>query len=304
MRTLLFPSLLLCAGCAAPAQVNTQPVSAKVAVAVPVDATVPFDLSTGRPVVLAQIGNAAPMEVYFDTGSQGAVIPRALVDKLGLEVVGETRLGSPYGGEPVIAQLVSLGSLKIGGVAANNVTAVVQEDASFLGPDARLVVGPAQFGGNIVSLDYAARSLNISSTMPDIKAWQSLKNGLPETEIEIAGKRYPLHIDSGSPGTLMLPKTVADDLSPKPELREIGKARTIDKEFAIYVGTVNQSAKIADVQVNLGDVGFAEVPFANLGSQGLAPFKVVIDLARDRWQLIAPHGQVPLLTARPRPKAG
>lgn len=299
MRTLLFPALLLMAGCAAPAQINTTP-----AIAVPVDTTVPFDLSTGRPLVLAQIGDAAPMEVYFDTASQGAVIPRALVDKLRLKVVGETRLGSPYGGEPVVAQLVSLGSLTIGGVAANDVTAVVQEDAGFMGPDAPLVVGPAQFRGKIVSLDYAARSLNISSGIPATTAWQSLKNGLPETEIEIGGKRYPLHIDSGSPGTLMLPKSAADDLLPKPELRDVGKARTIDKEFSIYVGAVNQDATIAGVPVRLGDVGFADLPFANLGSQGLAQFTIIIDVANDRWQLIGPEGEPPLLTARPRPKVG
>lgn len=300
MRTLLFPALLVMAGCAT----SAAPVSTTPVIAVPVDTAVPFDLSTGRPLLLAQIGDEAPMEVFFDTGSQGAVIPRALVNKLRLKLVGETRLKSPYGGEPVVAKLVSLGSLTIGGVAANDVTAVVQEDASFMGSDARLVVGPAQFRGKIVSLDYAARSLRISSGIPASTAWQSLKNGLPETEIEIGGKHYPLHIDSGSPGTLMLPKSAAADLSPKPELREVGKARTVDKEFSIYVGAVNSDATIAGVPVKLGDVMFAEVPFANLGSQGLAQFIVVIDLARDRWQLIAPAGQAPLLTARPRPKAG
>lgn len=304
MRILLFPALLLMAGCAAPAQVNSQPVNANLVATALVDTTIPFDLSTGRPVVSAQIGDAAPIEVYFDTGSQGALIPRALVDKLGLKVVGETKLGSPYGGEPVIAKLVSLGSFSIGGVAANDIIAVVQEDASFMGRDTRLVVGPAQFRGKVISLNYSARSLNISSALPASKAWQKLKNGLPETEIEIAGKRYPLHVDSGSPGTLMLPTSAADALSPKPELREVGKARTVDKEFSIYVGAVNSNATIAGVPVRLGDVAFADLPFANLGSQGLAQFTIVIDVANDQWLLIAPAGEPPLLTARPRPKVG
>lgn len=300
MRSLLYSALLLVAGCAT----GAEPVNTATTAALPANATVSFDLSKGRPLVLAQIGDSAPMEVYFDTGSQGAVIPRALVDKLGLKVVGESKIGSPYGGEQVVVQLVSLGSLRIGGVAADNITAAVQEDASFMGPDARLVVGPAQFKGKIVSLDYPSRSLSISSDISESTAWQSLKNGLPETEIDIAGTRYPLHIDSGSPGALMLPKSAADALSPKPELREIGKARTIDKEFSIYVGAVNSDATIGGVPVRLGDVGFAEVPFANLGSQGLAQFIIMIDIARDRWQLVAPNGQVPLLTVRPMAKAG
>jgi predicted aspartyl protease len=300
MRALLIPPLLLMAACTTVTPVNTAPV-----IAVPVDVKVPFELSSGRPVVMAQIGNGEPIEVDFDTGSQGAVIPRALVDRLGLKVVGETRLGSPFGGEPVVAKLVSLGKLTIGGVAATDVTAVVQEDASFMGPDARLVVGPAQFRGRIVSLDYAARSLGISSATPDLRSpWLMLVNGLPEAEIEISGNRYPLHIDSGNPGTLMLPQSAADKLSPKPELREVGKARTVDKEFSIYAGAVNADARIAGIPVRLGEIAFADVPSANLGSQGLAQFTVVVDVANNRWQLVPPSGQMPFLTARPRPKDG
>jgi hypothetical protein len=299
MRALVFPVILLSAGCASANPVEMAPAIAADSVSVRVD------MSSGRPKIVAQIGNAAPMAVDFDTGSQGALIARELAERLGLEEIGETMMASPFGGAPVKAKLVSLGSLTIGGLPAADITAVVIEDASFMGADPRLIIGPAQFAGKVISLDYAGQTLSISTNAPaSASPWQKLKNGLPEAEIEIGGKLYPLHIDSGNPGTLMLPKSAADDLSPKPELREVGKARTVDKEFSIYVGSVNAAAKIAGVPIKLGDVGFAEVPSANLGSQGLAQFKVVIDLANNRWQLVAPTGEVPLITARPMPKAG
>jgi hypothetical protein len=298
MRILMFPILLLSAGCA-----SAKPVELVALQAID-DVSVPVDMSSGRPKIVAQIGSAAPMAVDFDTGSQGALIARELADRLGLEEVGETMMASPFGGEPVKAKLVSLGSLSIGGLPASDITAVVIEDASFMGADPRLIIGPAQFAGKVVSLDYAGQTLSISTNAPaSASPWQTLKNGLPEAEIEIGGKLYPLHIDSGNPGTLMMPKSAADDLSPKPELREVGKARTVDKEFSIYIGSVNAGAKIAGVPVTLGDVGFADVPSANLGSKGLAQFKVVIDLANNRWQLVAPNGEAPVITARSAPQA-
>lgn len=297
MRFWLLMLSIIAAGCAPLLATNAEP-----AVAGTVDVEVPFELPAGRPVILAQIGDAAPIAVEFDTGSQGALIPRALVDKLGLKEIGEARLASPFGGEPTTAKVVSLGSLAVAGVKASNSTAVVLEDASFMGSEARLVIGPAQFADKIMVLDYPARKLRIVSNSPFAQApWQPLKGGLLETQIVIEGKQIPLHIDSGNPGALMLPKTIADTMSPMPALREVGRARTVDKEFTIYSGALERDAILANVPVKLGDVAFADVPSANLGSRGLSQFILVIDPANQRWQLVAPGDQLPLLTTRPNP---
>lgn len=296
MRLLLVSLVGLCAGGFAHAQ-HTVPTEAQA----PADIRVPVDLSSGRPAVMARIAGGEPIAVEFDTGSQGAVIPRALVDKLGLKENGEAQIGSPFGGEPTIAKTVSLGTLEIGGIAATNVTAVVQEDASFMGPDARLVIGAGQFADKVIALDYQARTLRIAHQIDVARPhWQPLKNGLLETDLVLAGKHIPLHIDSGNPGSLMLPKNVVETLSPKPELREVGRARTVDKEFTIYVGGVDRDATLGGVPIRLGDIAFADVPSANLGSQGLAQFTVIVDFGRQRWQLIAPEGVTPLMTARQR----
>lgn len=294
MRVLLWSVLVLGAGGFAKAQDIIPAV-----VQAPADIRVPVDLSSGRPAVMARIAGGEPIAVEFDTGSQGALIPRELVNKLGLKENGEVQLGSPFGGKPTIAKTVSLGTLDIGGITATDVTAVVQEDASFMGPDARLVIGPAQFADKVVALDYQARTLRIARQI-DVAGprWQPLKNGLLETDLVLAGKHIPLHIDTGNPGTLLLPQAMAEKLSPKPDLREVGRARTVDKEFTIYAGSVNRDATLAGVPVRLGDITFADVPSANLGSQGLAQFTVIVDFGRQRWQLVAPKGVTPLMTAR------
>ena len=261
-------------------------------------ASVPFDLSSGRPVVQAKIG-AHLVDVEFDTGSQGAIISRAMAEKWGLKVVGQMQLGSPYG-KPVPADLVELDSLSIDGFAASDLRAVVDPDPNFRGPDARIVIGPAQFRGLYVSLDYAKKTLTLDVNQPKVGAlWQKLKNGLPEGSIELMGQQIPVHVDSGNPGAITLPIASAEKISPKPALREVGRARVVDKEFSLFLGAINADARIAGVPVKLGDVMFAEVPYANLGSQALKNFKVVIDLANDRWQLLSVSGSVPLLTTLP-----
>jgi hypothetical protein len=301
MRVGVVTIVLLIAGCAvSPSSENTVASEAsQTSVNKSVSkGEVPFDLSSGRPVIQAEI-NGRSIAVEFDTGSQGAMIPKALADEWGLQVIGDVQLGSPYG-KPVPAKLVSLGSVVVDGVVAADVRAVVEVDESFRGPNARIVIGPAQFRGQYVTLDYARLLLTIAADAPLVGAtWQALKNGLPEGAIDVQGQSIPLHVDSGNPGAITLPIAVAEQLSPKPALREVGRARVVDKEFSIFLGTVNTDAVVAGIPVKLGDVTFADVPYANLGSQGLQNFSVVIDPANNRWQLISPNGQVPLLTSQP-----
>ena len=270
-------------------------------------ADVPMDISSGRPVIMAQIGDGPPVEVEFDTGSQGAFIPKAMADKLKLPVIGEARLGSPFGGEPKIAKLVSLGKLKIGGAAATMVDATVEDDIGFRGANARLVIGPAMFANHVVTFDYAARRIKLSPMAPEnIKSWVPADpNGLLESTVELGNKSYILHIDSGAPGALTLPRSSLDSLAVKPELRPYARMRTIDKEFTVDIGTLNADAVVAGVPVKLVGTLFADVPFANLGSQGLSEFTVVIDNPGKRWALVAPAGKTPLLAAMampPRPR--
>jgi predicted aspartyl protease len=266
-------------------------------------ADIPMDVRSGRPVILAQIGDGPAVEVEFDTGASGAVISKAMADQLKLPVVGEAMMRSPFGNEPVKAKLVSLGSLKIGGAMATRLDAIVEENADFRGPNARLVIGPTMFTDHVVTFDYVNGRVMLSPKAPkNITNWLSMgEGGFLETTADIGGKSYKMHIDSGAPGALTLPRAAFDDLAVKPELKTFAKMRTVDKEFSVDVGTLNLDAVVAGVPVRLGDTLFADVPFANLGSQALKQFSIVIDNPGKRWALVAPKGMTPLLTAAPLP---
>jgi predicted aspartyl protease len=276
---------------------------AKAATESTISTDIPMDVRSGRPVILAQIGDGPAVEVEFDTGSSGAVISKAMADQLKLPIVGEAMLRSPFGNEPVKAKLVSLGSLKIGGAAAARLEAVVEENVDFRGQNARLVIGPSMFTNHVVTFDYVNGRVRLSPKAPkNITNWLPMgEGGLLETSVDIGGKSYKMHIDSGAPGALTLPRAAFDDLSVKPELKTFAKMRTVDKEFSVDIGTLNLDAVVAGVSVRLGDTLFADVPFANLGSQGLKQFSIVIDNPGKRWALVAPKGMTPVLTASPLP---
>lgn len=248
----------------------------------------PMDISTGRPRIVASV-NGRPAEVVeFDTGSTGAVVQRAYVDKHKLPITGEVALRSPFENTPpMMAKTVRIDSIVVGGITLRNVRAVVLEDKGFVGADAPLIIGPDEFPRHVITLDYPASRFSLTAARPVGKAgWQRRKPGSQlETSIEVQGQRIALLIDSGNPGVLMLPKSVADRIDPAMKLIPVGAIRTVDREIPILIGNLNRDARLASVAARLGHTIFAEVPFANLGSQGLLPFRLTIDNPRRRWRL-------------------
>lgn len=251
-------------------------------------ADLPMDLSTGRPRVMASV-NGRPAEVVeFDTGSTGAVVQRAYVDKYKLPIIGEVPLRSPFANvPPTIAKTVLIESIVVGGVTLRNVKAVVLEEAGFVGADAPLIIGPGEFRRHVVTLDYPAGRFSLTTSRPAGKSgWQRHKPGSQlETSIEVQGQRATLLIDSGNPGMLMLPKSLAERVDPAMKLAPVGAIRTVDREIPIFIGNLNRDVKLASVSAKLGNTLFADVPFANLGSQGLQQFRLTIDNPRQRWRI-------------------
>lgn len=264
--------------------------------------SLPMDLSTGRPRLLASINGGPPQIVEFDTGSPGMVIQRATANRLQAPVVGETTLASPYGNAPPAkAKVVRLASVALGGVAAAATDAVVVEDASFVGADAPPIIGPGQFPGHVITLDYPAARFILSRAAPaDAAGWQPLgRDGLLEGSVEIGTITVPLHIDSGNPGALTLPSSLASRIAPGLALVTIGAIRTVDRELPIELGDLGRDARVAGTDVRLGKTLFADIPTANLGSDALAGFRIIIDNPRKRWRLAAAGSERPLLESRP-----
>lgn len=265
--------------------------------------TVAMDLLTGRPRMTASVNGRPAETVEFDTGSTGAVVQRAYVEKHRLPITGKVPLRSPYGNAPpVMADTVLIETIELGGITVRNVRAVVLDDQGFVGADAPLIIGPSEFPKHVITLDYPGGTFSLTETNPGGAAgWQRRKPGHQlETIVTVQGQRVPLLVDSGNPGVLTLPKSMAGRIDPQLKLTQVGAFRTVDREIAIYLGDLNRDAVLATIPLKLGKTLFADVPFANLGSQGLLSFRLTIDNPRRRWRLEKTDAGPVILDSTPR----
>ena len=252
---------------------------------------VALSTESGRPVVVAQV-NGQEMPVIFDSGSQGAVIAKSLADSLKLEVIGEAMVGSPYGGPPKTAFIVSLGSLALGGANAVQTDAVIIDDSQLPPGSPALVIGPNLFSDRVVELDFANKTLSFSSEIPsDADNWQKMDGrGMLKTVLTIGPEKVEVTIDTGNPGGLNLPKSLAERLGIALTQMPGRKIRTVDAEFPLYEGMVDQDVTLAGAPLRLGATIFAEIPSANAGAKTLDGLRLIIDTPRRRWRLESAAG--------------
>lgn len=280
MRTsLLVAALAAVVACSAPARPVAQEGGGR---------TVPLDLTTGRPVLQAQINGRGPYAMIFDTGAGTTVLLDSLEQELGLTVLGNTPIGSPLGGgEPPMGDIVSLDLVAIGGVERRGLQAVSIDD-SVVPLRARGVLGPATFPDQIVEIDLSGGTMWIGSApRRPVTHWNRIGRGDKfEATITIAGVAIPAHIDSGSPGTITLPTRFAAKLPLSAPLRESSGLRTIDATRIVSIAPLGVAADISGTPVRLDVANFADLQTAVIGSKALAGFTLVMDYANKRWALV------------------
>lgn len=265
------------------------------------DVAAPLDLSTGRPILTLTIADGATVKAMLDTGGQGAVITQSLVDELKLEVIGEAFIGSPYGGPPKTAKIVALPSLSLGGLTLSRPEAVVLPDGQIPKDSPRLTISSVQFGARPYILDFAAYQLVVPAKVRATKiGWHKIdERNMPVAEIVIGKDRTKLVLDSGNPGSFVLPRTFALATGAKLSDKPVGKIRTIDASFDRYTGIFNRDAVVAGQRVRLGTVSVVDGMGANMGSKALAGFQLTIDMPNRRWRLDRADGRKPVIDIKP-----
>jgi hypothetical protein len=251
-------------------------------------ADVAMNLQSRRPTISGRINGGEPMEILYDTGSQGAVIAQSLATKLDLQIIGEALIGSPAGGAPIPAKIVMLNKLDIGNYQARDVEAVIMDDSKFP-PNASLIIGNNQFRDAQIELNFAEQRFRLTTTAnTDSAGWNNLDGrGLPTGTVTIGNEVMPLYIDSGNPGWLDLPKSVAEKLPLKGPLREMGMIKLVDRSVARFAAPMDVVANVAGTDVRLvGDITFADFRFANLGGRALKNARMLIDMPNRRWKLV------------------
>lgn len=276
---------------------SAQPIAVQPAVT---QTTIPMTFATGRPAVEAVVAGRTTI-IAFDTGGQSAIIPQSMATELDLQVVGETLVGSPYGGEPIRANIVALGNVSIGGIAVSDATAVVLDDARFPANERRLIIGSGQFTGHVITLNFVNSTLSLSTEPPaEQTGWQPLdERNFMRTELLVGGQSVPVIIDSGNPRGLVLPLDTLDRIAPGVEPVQVGEVRTVDRVVPRYAADINAQASVAGIALRLGRVELAPVPVGNMGSAALSGMQLIIDMPRRRWRLNALIEQ-PISVSTPR----
>jgi len=265
-----------------------------------IDVDIPMDLSTGRPQIEATF-KGRKIDVTYDTGSQGATIPRSLAQQMELPVIGRALVGSPNGGTPVEVEVVSIDGLEIGGlrlVAGYRTLDALMVDDAKLPPGTAMIIGNNQFPGLMVELDFIAARFRLSQhSKEDTTSWAKLnERGMVETRLRIGEESMPAHIDTGNPGVLDLPTTIAARLPLASAPREGATITFVDSSARTTEAEMQTDALLGDLPVRLdGTFRFAPIPFANLGAHGLKGALLRIDMQGKRWLLRYAGDAVPVI---------
>jgi hypothetical protein len=263
--------------------------------------SVPFDLSMGQPVVEVVLNGHGPYRMFLDTGAGTTVLDRTLAVELGLGKRGETRLGDPTDPHAILADVVRIDSLRIGGALFAGVTAASFDRAAIRpGPDMpRGVVGFPVFHELLETLDFPRATLRLSRGHlgdPDGRAvihYRTL-NGIPFIPVDVAGVAMDAHLDTGSPGFLSIPEKDSSRVHFTGPLREVGHGRTVNSVVTFRGATLDGNVRVGNVTferplIVLND----QLPVAILGSRALRDCVVTLEPSVERLSIARTRESTP-----------
>jgi hypothetical protein len=262
--------------------------------------SVPFELFRGNRVIAPARINGHATEVLLDTGASATTLDRAYARSIGLPE-GRKVEGRGAGGV-VEAEIVPGVSLEIGGMRFDNMTVAVMDMSLVsrgIGRPANVILGREFFDSAVVSIDWAAKRMQVSSHAafrPGAAATPlSLARIGPFNTIPVSvagGEPIRALLDLGNGGNLVLPRTYWGG---RPELAGL---RYAESRMG-GVGGLHAARSALVPQVSLAGRTFTAVPavlseggnnhepekMANVGIGLLKQFKVDLDLGRDRIYL-------------------
>jgi hypothetical protein len=254
--------------------------------------TVPMIDFGGRPMVEVTINGKGPYPFILDTGADLTGIDDSLAQELALPA------GSPVGGEPT----VRIESFGVGSMVAHNFVAGSMPSMVSRMSDhpPRGVLSAAAFPGQLVVLDYPGKRVTIKpGALAKADNRRIFEYGadeeLPVIPVRVAGHEYHIHLDSGSPGGVMLPMKYIPELPLEAPPVTIGQARTVAGTFPVQSATVKGTIEIGEYTLDLKDVRFSDLRpgpkpgIGNVGAQVLRGFIVTFDAKNRRLKLEKPN---------------
>jgi hypothetical protein len=262
--------------------------------------TLPMHWFGKKPVIEAKINGKGPYQFFFDTGAQGTVLGLDLVEELRLRVVGKGEVTSP-GGKGIPSKEVRFG-LEVGGLSVKDVSAFAFDRARLYRDPAapKGVLSPRVFSGYLVIFDFPReRFLIRKGELPaadDVTIFEcDRKQPIPAIPIDVAGRKVFAHVDTGAPGGLTLPLSMASQLPLAGKPTVIGRGRRVDREVVVYGAKLQGQIKLGRYALENPSVRFVEGPSSdgNIGSDILRRFALTFDAKNFRIGLDEPKKKSP-----------
>ncbi len=243
------------------------------------DNSIPFDITTGRPVIELMINGKGPYRFIFDTGASGSVIDDSVAQALGLEVKGEVRVGSPGTDKTTKANLVNL-NITLGSEHFENYQMV-----SMPGIKAKVnvdgIISYSMLSGFLLKIDYPNSKLEIYTD--ELEKSNSISYTSPDRiitiKINVDGNEIDCHLDTGSKFGFTLPSDIVSKLKLKYEPVEGPKKKTMNGEILTKQTQLDGSITFGGITFIDPEFDFTEQfsNFGNLGYQILKQLSVTID---------------------------
>lgn len=239
------------------------------------------------PVVEVRIGGKGPYRFAIDTGAQGhGRISAELAEELGLPKVGEVGTPAP-GGTVATRPVFGAPAISVGGVSFKNVDLVALSAVRGPGMEWDGILGNELLRLLPVTLDYGAGRVRFGGPSLSEGLPVTFDSGIPVLPVDVAGKRFRAHFDSGNgAAALFLDEDTAKALPLAGEPAERGRARTSFGDFAVMEAPLAASVTIGGAPLPIQAVAWPS-PRAggNLGSRGMAGMSVTIDAPSELAQV-------------------
>jgi CubicO group peptidase (beta-lactamase class C family)/predicted aspartyl protease len=240
----------------------------------PVD--IPMTFAGHVPVIEAKINGKGPFRFQVDTGFAGTVaLSSALVQQLALPVVGEVMSGDPSGGNPKKARVMRAESVDVDAAHFGGVEVM----ESLRPRDVDGVIGLDLFRSLLVTFDYPKSRFQLrGGALPADAMAYDAEHGVPSLDIDVNGQKMQVDIDSGSPGELTLPMSIAKSLTLASEPAVVGRGMTADGPFEVYAAPLQGEVHVGGITLTNPRIDFIGVfPRGNLGSRFLKNHIVTFD---------------------------
>jgi hypothetical protein len=258
----------------------------------PAGATVPMLEVGGRPMVDVRINGKGPYPFILDTGATFTAIDGDLAKELALPP------GRDVESEPTVrVDEFRVGDAVAHGFLAGSLPGMLGGLGGANPP--RGVLSAAAFPGQLVVLDYPGKRVTIKpGALPaadNRRVFEySASEPLPVVPVRVAGHEYHIHLDSGSPGGVMLPMKYAAELPLAAPPVEVGHARTVAGTFPVQSATVTGAIEIGEYVLDLKEVRFSDLRpgpepgIGNIGALVLRGFVVTFDSKNRRVKFERP----------------